>query len=389
MQIEQRQWDSCEGWRLLSPGRLDQAPDFVLAFGGTSALRNQDLIQSIGNFYPGARVVGCSTGGEICDTRLLDDSLVLTAIRFRSSQCRFAEVGFNPGEDSCRAGEFLAKDLPAAIPGREGEPTQPLTHVIVFSDGLRVNGGDLLRGAMNALPQGMPLTGGLAGDGTAFQRTMVFKDSVPQEHCASAVGLYGARLKVGAGCLGGWDPFGPERVVTRAKGNVLYELNGRPALALYKQYLGDHAKGLPATGLYFPLSLQTCERESAIVRAFLSVDEREQSMTFAGTIPEGSYVRMMKTNLNRVLDAASGAAAQSLRSLAPAVPELAIIVSCVARRMVLRQRTEEELEAVRETIGPHAVLAGFYSYGEIAPSAPGTRPELHHQTMAVTTLAEV
>ena len=71
-----------------------------------------------------------------------------------------------------------------------------------------------------------------------------------------AVGLYGEHVKLGHGSKGGWDTFGPERIVTKSDGNVLYELDDKPALALYKEYLGDRAAGLPGSALLFPLALR-------------------------------------------------------------------------------------------------------------------------------------
>jgi hypothetical protein len=195
-------------------------------------------------------------------------------------------------------------------------------------------------------------------------------------------------LRVGFGSLGGWDPFGPERMITRAHGNVLYELDGQSALALYKRYLGDHAKELPASGLLFPLSLRTSEHMAPVVRTILSVNEAEQSMTFAGDVPEGGYVRLMKANFDRLIDGAVGAGRVSAQALANAPADLALLISCVGRRMVLRQRVEEEVEGVREVVGPAATLTGFYSYGEISPFTPSARCELHNQTMTVTTLRE-
>jgi hypothetical protein len=200
--------------------------------------------------------------------------------------------------------------------------------------------------------------------------------------------LYGDRLKVGFGSLGGWDAFGPERVVTRSKANILYELDGQPALALYKKYLGDHAKDLPASGLLFPLSLKTSAGDS-VVRTILGVNEAEDSLTFAGDMPQGGHARLMKANFDRLIDGAIGAAQTSYAAIGSTSPELALLISCVGRKLVLKQRIEEEVEGVREVLGPEAVLAGFYSYGEISPFNPSAKCELHNQTMTITTLSEI
>jgi hypothetical protein len=272
------------------------------------------------------------------------------------------------------------------VPGASRE--EELEHVLVLSDGLQVNGSDLVRGLTTHLPRGTTITGGLAGDGERFGQTLVWWNGGPKYDAIAVLGLYGSRLRIGFGSLGGWDSFGPERLITRSRGNVLYELDGQSALGLYKKYLGEHAGGLPATGLLFPLSLRTRTDERAVVRTILSIDETEQSMTFAGDVPEGAYARLMKANFDRLIDGAVGAARTSHQAIGSSTPELALLISCVGRKLLLKQRVEEEVEGVRDILGKNTVLTGFYSYGEISPFSPGARCELHNQTMTITTLSE-
>jgi hypothetical protein len=231
------------------------------------------------------------------------------------------------------------------------------------------------------------LTGGLAGDGDRFQQTLVLWDGSPEPDQIAVLGLYGDRIKVGFGSLGGWDAFGPERLVTRSAGNILYELDGQPALALYKKYLGEHARNLPASGLLFPLSLRNAAGGS-VVRTILGVNEAEHSLTFAGDLPQGGHVRLMKANVDRLIDGAVGAAQTSYAAMGKTSPELALLISCVGRKLVLKQRIEEEVEGVQEILGQETVLAGFYSYGEISPFNPSVACELHNQTMTITSLSE-
>lgn len=370
-----------------SAGPVAQSAQLVLVFGATAALQDPELVQSIRKSCPMAHILGCSTAGEICGAQVYDDSLVTTAIQFEHTQVRAAQASLDANSDSQKAGEFLAQALPHSIGAEQGGTEKKLAHVLVLSDGSSVNGSDLVRGLMKHLPEGVTVTGGLAGDGARFGETLVFKDDAPQKGAISAVGLYGDRLKIGFGSLGGWDPFGPERLVTRSKGNVLFELDGRPALGLYKQYLGEHAKGLPATGLLFPLSVRAKPGEAPLVRTILAVDESQQSMTFAGDVPEGAHARLTKANIDRLVEGAIGAARVSHPEGAIA-PELALLISCVGRKLVLKQRIEDEVEGVRRVLGEQAVTAGFYSYGEIAPFSLGERSELHNQTMTITTFAE-
>lgn len=387
MKIGQSIWTPASGW---SPAATD-VPDaqLVLAFGSVAAWRTPGLLDELRRRHPAAHVVGCSTAGEIYNTQVVDDSLVATAVRFENAIVRTAKVELGQMAESSHAGERLACLLPRTVSAADGKGAEvPMTHVFVFSDGLHVNGSELVHALARYLPAGVPVTGGLAGDGARFSETLVVCDAAPADHLIAAVAVYGRGLRVGFGSLGGWDPFGPERVITKARGNVLYELDGHSALGLYEKYLGDHARELPAAGLLFPLSLRNKAGDTPVVRTILAIDREAQTMTFAGDMTEGAYARLMKANFDRLIDGAVGAARTGYRAIGSKTPELALLISCVGRKLVLQQRIEEEVEGVREVLGPGAVLAGFYSYGEISPFTPGAKCELHNQTMTITTLSE-
>ena len=378
MKLEQEKWYKTTGWVPGDQGVLGDSAQLVLTFGSTSILKDTGIVDQVRDVYPRAHIIGCSTAGEICGTRVSDDSLVITAVHFEHTDLSAGRISLENVRDSFHAGECLAEQL---------DP-EGLVHVLVFSDGLKVNGSDLVRGLTEHLPEQVSVTGGLAGDGDRFERTLVLSNDIPQRETIAVLGLYGSRLKVGFGSVGGWDPFGPERLITRSNGNVLYEFDGCSALELYKKYLGSHAKGLPATGLLFPLSLRTRAGDTGVVRTILAVNEDEQNMTFAGDVPEGSYARMMKANFDRLIDGAIGAARISYEAIGSTSPDLAILISCVGRKLVLKQRIEEEVEGVRDVLGTRTVLTGFYSYGEMAPFEPGAKSELHNQTMTITTFSE-
>ena len=379
MEIEQRCWRATQDWSADGPIGLGDRASLVLAFGSKEALQGERPLEEVRASYPGAVIVGCSTAGEIAGTTVSDDSLVATAIAFEHSRVEAAQLGLDEVPDSYEAGRSLALKL----------PSDGLVHVIVIADGTRVNGSALVRGLNDHLPDAVQVTGGLAGDGERFEETLVFLNGEPHVGLITAIALYGDRLRIGFGSLGGWDPFGPERLITRSEGNVLFELDGKSALALYRNYLGDYARDLPASALLFPLALRReGRRHSPVVRTILSIDDEAESMTFAGDMPMGEYARFMKANFERLIDGATLAAKTSYETLGAQTPELALLISCVGRRMVLKQRTEEEVESVREILGPEATLAGFYSYGEISPFTPSARCELHNQTMTITTLSE-
>ena len=378
MRVHQKIWTSGKGWIPELSGKPDETVQLVLLFGSTQIMKKNILCGEIKQAYPNAHFCGCSTAGEIAGTQVTDNAFVLTAISFKSATIQGAQIELSSTINSHQAGRLLAQSL-----DKDG-----LRHVLVLSDGLYVNGSDLVKGLTEILPSEVSITGGLAGDGERFKETLVCWDGHPQSRIVAAVGFYGDTLKIGYGSQGGWDPFGPERIITKSKGNILYELDGKSALELYKLYLGEQAAGLPATGLLFPLSLRTKDSQVSVVRTILSVNEEEQSMTFAGDIPEGSYARLMKANFDRLIDGAAGAATNSYESIGSFSPELTILISCVGRKMILQQRTEEEIEGVRDVLGEKTVMTGFYSYGELSPFNQGGICALHNQTMTITVLSE-
>lgn len=357
---------------------LDSERTLVVAFGASNLVERPAPLLELSRAYPQSHVVGCSTSGEIFGTKVTDDTLVVAVARFRAGRLATAGVAVGSAGESLEAGAALASQL--ADPDLRG--------LLVLSDGLLVNGSALVRGINSVLPPSVVVTGGLAGDGDRFKRTWVLRDGAPQSGWVSAVGLYGAQMRVGHGSKGGWDIFGPERIVTRSEGNVLYELDGSPALQLYKDYLGDRSVGLPATALLFPLALREASgTDKSLVRTVLAIDEEAQSMTFAGDIPQGSRAQLMRANFDRLIQGAGDAALLASATRGGDGATLAIAISCVGRRLVLGERTEEEVEATLDVLPDGTRQIGFYSYGEISPYATGPC-DLHNQTMTLTTIAE-
>jgi hypothetical protein len=379
MKAQQHTWNSTHGWSADFSSPMNAA-QLLLAFGSPAALRNADRLCELRQSFPNAHFLGCSTAGEIAGTQVIDDSLVATPVFFEHSQLKSARIALSDAADSFDAGKLLASRLDPA----------DLVHVLVLSDGLKVNGSQLVKGLAAHLPAHVGVSGGLSADGARFERTFVCSGDATEENVIAAIGFYGSRLKIRCASRGGWDTFGPERLITKSKGNVLYELDGRSALELYKTYLGEHVSQLPASGLLFPLCIRNPQTaaDEAVVRTILSVNEADQSMTFAGDVPEGSYARLMRANFERLIDGAQDAAQATMALDDLAESELAILISCVGRKLVLKQRVEEEVEAVSEVLGPNTVMTGFYSYGEISPFTPSAKCELHNQTMTITTFSE-
>lgn len=362
------------------PVELDSERTLVLVFGAPGFSERPGPVIDLTHAFPRSKILGCSTAGEIFGTKVGDDSLVVAVARFEATTLATAAAPVSEAEQSFSAGEAIGRQLADAGAGAR------LRGVHVLSDGLLVNGSALVRGLSGVLPAGVVVTGGLAGDGDRFARTWVLHAGAPCAGYVTAVGFYGERVDIGHGSAGGWDPFGPRRLVTRSKGNILYELDGKPALELYKQYLGDRAEGLPATGLLFPLALSRGDGEDrSVVRTILAVDEDAQSLTFAGDVPTGAFAQLMKAQLDRLIEGAEQAATGA--RLSTPGDTLAIAISCVGRRLVLQERSEEEVEAIQEALRGQTQVVGFYSYGELSPIASGDC-DLHNQTMTLTTICE-
>jgi hypothetical protein len=379
VQLKTLEHDAASGWNTPLPVEFDTPRTLVLAFGASELIDRPAALLELAAAFPKACVVGCSTAGEISDRHIKDGSISAAVCAFDDSELRRASAPLSSAADSYGAGEMVARELSAQRKPRA---------IFVLSDGMRVNGSELIRGINSVTAGEVVVTGGLAGDGDRFKRTWVLDANEVRESRVTAVGIYGDRLKIGFGSQGGWDIFGPERRVTRSRRNVLYEIDGTPALTLYKRYLGERASGLPATALLFPLAMRQNENdEQQLVRTILSVNEADQSMVFAGDLPEGSLVQLMRANFDRLIEGAAGAAVQSRNPAPVSGPTLAVAISCIGRRLVLGERAEEEVEVVRNALPENTGLVGFYSYGEISPRGLGSC-DLHNQTMTLTTISE-
>lgn len=379
MKIEQCSYSLEKSWYFPKPLELTEDAQLVLCFASTTILKNPDIYDQIKSLYPKAHIIGCSTAGEICGTDVSDETLIVTAIHFEKTTLKVAKVPIADMKESFQAGEHLAQQL----------PHKDLVHVFVLSDGLNVNGSELVNGITKHLPVNVTVTGGLSGDGANFKKTYILSDGPARKNTLTLVGFYGDKLRIGYSSMGGWEKLGKEHTITRSEGNILYEMDGQPALELYKSYMGVDANDLPSSGLLYPLSLRMDENEEWVVRTILGVDEKQNSLTFAGDVPQGTQAHMMKANFERLIEGSHKAASITKKATTTPSPDLAILISCVGRKMVLKERTKEEVAAVRDVFGEKTALCGFYSYGEISPFTPNAKCELHNQTMTITTLREI
>ncbi|MEN9522971.1 MAG: hypothetical protein RL065_1348 [Bacteroidota bacterium] len=350
----------------------------VLGFGAKKILSDSNIFNELKSKFTNAHIVLSSTAGEIYDNEVMDDSVSITAIHFEKTTIKTSVINISDFENSTEAGKNLMLSL----------STEQLQYVLVLSDGGLVNGSQLVEGINSVINHKVPVTGGLAGDGKDFNSTLVGCDEKPSVGKIVAIGFYGSSLKVAHGTLGGWEMFGLEKTITKSTNNVLSEIDDANALDLYKNYLGKYADELPGSALLFPLAVKLPDTENAVVRTILSIDNTAKTMTFAGDVPIGSKVRFMKANFDKLVEAANTAANQTLTNFS-SQPKVAILISCVGRKLILDKRIDEEVEAVREVLGDKTLITGFYSYGEISPFNENANCTLHNQTMTITTFDEL
>lgn len=366
-------------WQYLSEDIPLQKP-LVLVFGNRYMLESESILKEVRSLFPDGEFVFGSTAGDITSQYVDDESITLTAIEFEKSHYEIKTANVfenNVKADSYETGKNLINQL-----YKKG-----LKHVFIVSEGSFINGSQLTLGMNAAIDDNILITGALCGDAARFEKTLASHNELPKSGEIVAIGLYGETLEVSFSINGGWTPFGPERIVTKSKSNVLYELDNKPALDLYKKYLGEKSKELPAAALLYPLKVKSTDEKQSIVRTILNIDEEENSMILAGDILENSRVQLMMTNVDNIVDASEKAASQALE-LREHKPELAILVSCIGRKLVLDQRVEEEVEEVLEVVGNETTICGLYSYGEIAPFRNEQNCQLHNQTMTITLISE-
>lgn len=379
MKLNTFQYTEQKGWSIESFPELDSEDTLVIIFAAPDFINHPAPIDEVIKHYPHSKILGCSTAGEIYGAYISDNSISVAVVKFEKTKIKiFSEIIKN-SEESKKVGMDIANHLNDA----------DLKAIFVLSEGLNINGSELASGLNKIDTEKVIITGGLAGDGSKFKKTWSIINGKIETNIISAVGFYGDHIKIGHGSKGGWDIFGLERKITRAKNNILYELDGKPALQLYKEYLGEKASGLPSTGLLFPLAIRKNENSPQIVRTILGVDEKKSALIFAGDMNVGYLAQLMRANFDRLITGATEAGKNALNfhKKENKEPILLIAISCVGRRLLLGERSEEETEAVLEIFPKQTQQIGFYSYGELSPHTAGNC-NLHNQTMTLTTICE-
>lgn len=363
---------------------LPHPPDIIWAFGAIKFDQEQ-LLAGIGSVAPGVTVIGCSTDGEIATTGLGLDSLVTLAVASDTIRFHTAQVE-QVSADSYAAGAAL------------GEKFKNLdcSYIQIFTEGIKANADEILLGMKASLGNDISVAGGASGDGGVFKQTFQYHNESVLTDSIVAVAFEGDfEFSTGVGC--GWFPVGIAKKVTKATGNVVYELDGQPALQVYEKYLGRHASKLPAVGVEYPLGLlaptsEPDDSDTFVCRATMGVDHQAGSITFAGDIPEGVWVKMTMGYESDIIQAATEAARTAMDKLLGRNPEIkpkiVFIYSCMARKIVLGSKTQNEIAAVQNIVGDTIPIIGFYTYGEFAPAGESNASYFHNETVTLSIIGE-
>lgn len=349
---------------------------FVLIFASRGQMESATWLPLVQQKYPGINIISCSTSGEVYLSELKEEAVTGMAVAFAKTQTEVYTASLKGKDQSKALGRELASNF--SKPG--------LKHVLVFGDGWLVNGSDMIRGMYEVLTQGVSVSGGLAGDGANFSKTLVGLNSQIDQRMAVAIGLYGDHIDIGFGSHGGWSELGDSFIVTESAGREVLKLGNERAFDLYEQFLGDDADGLPGTALLYPVAVWLPGAEDYVVRTVFNIDEVRGSITLGEAVPKGTRLQFMRARFDDLLQGVKKAAEEAKRNLSQ-TPELALMVSCIGRKLLFNQQIEEEISATHNVLGKDACIGGFYSYGEICPVNKDLAA-LHHQMLTLTVFAE-
>ena len=368
-------------YRLTSPleelpdDKLKPSADLVLVYAPPFSLEDPSLLEKLTTQYPKARVLGCSSAGECLDGKPYDNSIVYSAIQFEHTTLRPARVDL-PEEkrNEFLAGQALANELAG----------EDLVMVLLFSEGLAVDCDELIRGIQSVLGSETAIFGGLAGDSLSFERTVVLSNEGVSADAVVAVGFYGDRLRFET-VTSHFDQSGETIEITAAQGNLLSEINGRPALDVLEEFiLREEGVGITES-LSFPIIiLDPTTHKPLYCRTIHEYNTEDGTLLAAGSFPVGpaKLINMYdKTNFLIDTRKTSGRLEKDRH-------QFALIISCAARRGTLGNDWMEELSLISEALGEMSSI-GFYSYGEIGKSNFGNFTIVHNQTLNIAAFHEV
>lgn len=356
----------------------DTNPHIVYVFTSRQILEDENILSKLQDNLKDCAIVGCTTAGEMGEY-VDNHSLSMLGMHFESTDIAVKTVTISSAEESYHAGKNAANEL----------DKEKLSAVFLILPGLNVNGDQFIKGLRANLDEDVVISGGMAGDGVDFEKTQTICNGNLSSDQAIVIGFYGDNINFITSSNGGWKPFGPQRRVTKVKNNILYEIDGEPALALYKKYLGDKADNLPSSGLLYPFAIMASEegKQDGLIRTILNINENDQSLIMAGDMEVNQMICLMHATKDELVEGAEIAANKISDNIELTSEDAVICVSCVGRKILMGEDTEDELDVVRDAF-PDQSMTGFYSYGELSLSSQTNKVELHNQTMTITHISE-
>lgn len=364
---------------------LAPAPNVALIVFASVAMDQDKLMEAVAKSAPSASIVGCSTAGEMSSDGLsAEKSVVIMGIASDTAQF-LSSVGHHVLWNPKEAGAQAAGDIQYRSHGYANA-------AILFFDVITGNGEDILRGAIERCGEEFPLYGAAAGDDLLFFETYQYEGGKAYTGSVVALGLLG-EVSVGYGRAHGFLPIGPGRIVTRSEGTTLYEVDGMPAVDVYKEYFGDDYLSQLREGLLsgvavtYPLGVTTENEYGYILRNPIFVDGKG-AMTFTANIPVGAEVRLMLSGKEEALASAERAATDALQALAGKKPKGAIVLGSIARKRLLGPDADEEVRTIQRVIGRDVPIVGFYGYAEVGGTVTHGMLPFHNSSVSVLLIAE-
>ena len=366
------------------------APDLLIVFAAPK-FRHQKMLDGISSITKKIPMIGGTTAGEISSYGLSVDSVVVLALKSKDIKF-YVGMGNGIGKSEEKAGRQLANSV-----YKKGARKTAKT-LVMLPDGLAGDGLKIIKGAQQVLGEDFEIVGGSLGDEDKFKQTFQYFNGKAYNDVVVGVLICSNKITTASGVRSGWESVGPRFRCTSSKVNVVYKFGDKTALEVYTEFLGqERAKKLPAIGLEYPIGM--VDEKAKIegydyfqIRCPLAVNKDDGSITFAASIPEGKEVTLTYSSRNSIIRGSTLAAKQVQKTLGKSKPKLVLMFSCVARKMVLGRRTNEEINSVRKVIGRNVPVFGFYTYGEIGPidkrirSLKSTR--WHNETVVLWTLGE-
>ncbi len=376
MDIFQTYYTVSKGWRDPLP-HLDSPQTLVLVFGHANYLTISEPFKDILARYPNSVIAGCSTPAGILGDRVARKRLVISVTQFFDTRLQGVAIEKKESETSLELGSQVASLL----------KEDSLVGILTFADSTVINGSQYLQGIEQIVDNDIVITGGLSANSGGTSKNWVLKAGRAQEKVTCAIGFYGSSVNFLSSKGSGWKPFGIKRIITKSKQETIYELDGKPALRLYKNYLGKAADGLPQTGLLYPLAILSEKPEDNIVRSIMGIDEATQSISFAGDIPQGASTQLMYSTLENLIEGAEEAVDSLSTIHTHSEGVLSIVASCIGRLLVLGSDVEIEVDSVLKRLPYGTQQIGFYSAGEFATLGKGACA-LHNETLTLTVIYE-